>query len=114
MVDVLAKYCSEAQDDWDEYLDSIACAYNSIVHENTGFSLYSLQHRRKTRLPIDLETRTTQLDSKSSTTEFAKKLTLQHQLVASVTQIAKDNFLSKTCFLMMYIGIPSSRLRDMY
>ena len=33
VVDLLAKYCSEAQDDWDEYLDSIACAYNSTVYK---------------------------------------------------------------------------------
>ena len=43
VVDLLAKYCSEAQDDWDEYLDSITCAYNSTVHESTGFSPYFLQ-----------------------------------------------------------------------
>ena len=74
VVDLLAKYCSEAQNDWDEYLDSIACAYNSTVHESTEFSPYFLQHGREMRLPIDLETGPTQQDSRSSITEFARKL----------------------------------------
>ena len=74
VVDLLEKYCPEAQDDWGEYLDSIACAYNSTVHESTGFSPYFLQHGREIRLPIDLETGTTQLDLKSNITEFARKL----------------------------------------
>ena len=74
MVDLLVKYCSEAQDDWNEYLDATACVYNSAVLESTGFSPYFLQHGSEMRLPINLETGTTRLDSKSSITEFARKL----------------------------------------
>ena len=47
VVDLLAKYCSEAQDDWDEYLDSIACAYNSTVHESTGFRVHIFHNMDK-------------------------------------------------------------------
>ena len=42
------------------------------------------------------------------------KKTSQHPLVESVTRIARRDFLFETCFLMTYIGIPSSRLRDIY
>ena len=85
--DMLAKYVSEAQDDWDEHLYHIAMAYNTRVHESTGFALYSLNHGRKLQMPIDLIILSPPGSSKS-TSIYAKKLS---QKMKHAIQVANDN-----------------------
>ena len=50
---MLSKAVSENQKDWDTKLGSVVMAYNSAVHESTGFTPYFLEHGREMRLPAD-------------------------------------------------------------
>ena len=50
---MLSKVVSENQKDWDTKLGSVVMAYNSTVHESTGFTPYFLEHGREMRLPAD-------------------------------------------------------------
>ena len=43
---MLSKAVSENQKDWDTKLGSVVMAYNSAVHESTGFTPYFLEHWR--------------------------------------------------------------------
>ena len=52
--DMLSKYVSENQRDWDQSLALVMLAYRSSVHESTGFSPNMLFMGREPRLPIDL------------------------------------------------------------
>ena len=40
--------------DWDEYLDTLAFAYNTVVHATTGVTPFEIVYGRKPRLPVDL------------------------------------------------------------
>lgn len=50
---MLSKVVDESQKDWDRHLGSVAIAYNSAEHENTGFTPYFLEYGREMRLPTD-------------------------------------------------------------
>jgi hypothetical protein len=54
--DMLSKYISANQTDWDNYIDGIVLAYNTTPHETTGISPYRLVFGREARLPIDVIT----------------------------------------------------------
>ena len=85
--DMLTKYVSEAQDDSDEHLDHIAMAYNTSVHESTGFTPYFLNHGRKIRMPIDLIIQSPP-DSSQLTSIYADRLS---QKMKHAFQVANDN-----------------------
>ncbi|MCG8109893.1 MAG: hypothetical protein JAZ10_03920, partial [Candidatus Thiodiazotropha endolucinida] len=53
---ILSKYVSENQRDWDQHLDFIVMALNSTIHETTGMSPYRLVYGEKMTTPIDLMT----------------------------------------------------------
>ena len=53
MAQMLSAYTSEDQKDWDEFLPTVALAYNSSIHSSTGFSPYRLLFGRETPLPMD-------------------------------------------------------------
>lgn len=52
--DMLSKYISKAQRDWDEYLPLLLLAYRSSVHESTNQTPYMMMFGRHALLPIDL------------------------------------------------------------
>ena len=47
VVNMLSKYVSEAQDDWDDFINHISLAYNSSINESTSFTPYFMVHGRK-------------------------------------------------------------------
>ena len=47
-------FVNEKQDNWDEYLDSIAFAYNTSVHNTINVPLFLVVYGRLPKLPIDL------------------------------------------------------------
>ena len=49
--DILAKYVSEGQSDWDLFVPACQMAINSSVHSSTGYSPYYLLHGRHPTLP---------------------------------------------------------------
>ena len=54
LIDMLAKFCNERHDDWDQHLPYLMCAYHATVNESTKCSPNLLMLGRVTNLPIDL------------------------------------------------------------
>nr|KAG5703226.1 hypothetical protein BaRGS_034137 [Batillaria attramentaria] len=54
LIDMLAKFCSHQQEDWDTHLPYLFCAYRCTPHESTGCSPNLLMFGREITLPIDL------------------------------------------------------------
>ena len=52
---ILASCVSQHKDDWDLWVDLAIYAYNTSVHESTGFSPYELVFGRVARTPIELD-----------------------------------------------------------
>lgn len=50
---MISKYVSAHHRDWDQFLQYVIFAYNSSVHETTGYSPFYLLHGKEPTLPID-------------------------------------------------------------
>ena len=55
--DVLSKYISANQTDWDRYIDGVVFAYNSSIHETTEITPYRMVFGEEMTLPVQLITR---------------------------------------------------------
>ena len=51
---MLRCFIQENLDDWDEYLEPLAFAYNTAVHATTGVSPFQMLFGQLPRLPVDL------------------------------------------------------------
>lgn len=54
LIDMLSKFCGENQNDWDQHLPFLMCAYRATVNESTGCSPNILMLGREITLPLDL------------------------------------------------------------
>ena len=54
LANMLSKYVSEQQTDWDEHLPFVLLAYRSSVHSTTGQSPNKIMFGRDVNLPVDL------------------------------------------------------------
>lgn len=54
LINMLAKFCAENKDTWDQHLPYVMCAYRASVHESTGYTPNMMMLGRETTLPIDL------------------------------------------------------------
>lgn len=52
--DILSKYISVNQTDWDTFIDGIVFAYNSTIHESTGMTPYKMVFGEEMTLPVNL------------------------------------------------------------
>ena len=52
---IKSNFVSEHSLAWDNCLDQAVFAYNTSVHESTGFSAYELVFLRPGRMPIEIE-----------------------------------------------------------
>lgn len=85
---MISKYVSTHHRDWDQFLQYVVFAYNSSVHETTGYSPFFLLHGGEPTLPIDatLGLRHSELQSTplsqdiASRWEEAKKLVTEREL----------------------------------
>ena len=48
------KFVHEKKEVWDEFLDTNVYAYNTAVHEPSGFTPFELMFGRKALLPVDV------------------------------------------------------------
>ena len=51
---MLACFVNEHQNDWDEYLQYLAFAYNTSTHATTNYTPYEVVYGRKPKIPLDL------------------------------------------------------------
>ena len=54
LVNMLAMYTNEKQDDWDEWLPHVLFAYRAAKHASTGYSPFYMLHGFEPRYPIDV------------------------------------------------------------
>ena len=91
IIDMLAKHQVDHPADWDKQLSLVAMAYNTSVHESTGYTPFFLTHGREMRLPTDLMIPVPVPDRVGNvTTRFAKTL---EEALFTAFRIA-DNFLN--------------------
>ena len=85
---MISAFVSSNQKDWDKNLPLLTMAYNSSIHESTGFSPYALMYGREMNLPIDLALgRPTESENKHTTDHVYD---LQQKLL-STHKLAQDN-----------------------
>uniref|UniRef100_A0A090XF40 RNA-directed DNA polymerase n=2 Tax=Ixodes ricinus TaxID=34613 RepID=A0A090XF40_IXORI len=53
LADMISKYVSSSHQDWDQFLPYATFAYNSSVHDTTGYSPFFLLYGHEPTLPID-------------------------------------------------------------
>jgi len=91
---MLAKFVATHQRDWDKYLPLVTLAYNSAVHESTGYSPSLLMFGRQINLPIDLVLGNPNDEVPKDRTEFVidieEKLSVVHELARKRLQFASD------------------------
>ena len=63
------KYCYRKKEEWVTYLDNCVFAYNTSLHESSGFTPFHLMFNRQAALPIDINVR------KASSEEVAVEYT---------------------------------------
>ena len=91
LIAMLTKHQVDHPADWDKHLSLVATAYNTSVHDSTGYTPFFLTHGREMRLPTDLMIPVPLPDSRvgNITTHFAK--TLKETLFTAFH--TADNFL---------------------
>ena len=52
---ILSHFVADSPNDWDQWLDQAVFAYNTSVHESTGFSPYEIVFGHPARMPIEVE-----------------------------------------------------------
>ena len=74
LANMLSKFVSEEQKDWDTYLPYLLMAYRSSVHSTTGHTPNKLVFGRDVSLPIDLMLGRPENSDQICATDFGKQL----------------------------------------
>lgn len=120
--DMLSKFVSKHQKDWDHYLPYIMMAYRSSVHETLGETLCFMMMGREATLPVDLLYGSHNSEQKSVNeyvNDFITRLETVHEVVrdrllnakrnVTIFQVPKLNIkLGKVCFYMTLESIRRS------
>lgn len=98
LADILSKYVSANHRDWDQFLPYACFAYNSSVHETTGYSPFFLLYGREPTLPIDTMLQQPEAPTVSSQEvlrrwEAAKQLVAEREKRAQETNAIRYNLL---------------------
>ena len=83
--DILASYVSQHKDDWDLWVDIAVYAYNTSVHDATGYSPYELVFGRVARTPVELDLG---VPIKNPCTQHEYSISVRRNL-QNITQIAR-------------------------
>jgi hypothetical protein len=89
--EMLSKYISAHQTDWDKYIDGIVLAYNSTPHETTTISPYRMMFGTEPSLPLDFMTTelTEEEPVRKNNSEYVRNLESElyfvHNLAREVT-----------------------------
>lgn len=52
--DILSKYISAKQTDWDKYIDGLVLSYNTTPHETNNITPYRMVFGTEARIPVDI------------------------------------------------------------
>ena len=92
--DMLSKFVSANQRDWDEYLPLLLLAYRSSVHESTKQTPYMMFFGRHALLPIDLlccpSCTETKMQSNEYVLELEERLRKVHSIARTEMNKASD------------------------
>ena len=82
---MMMKVVKERKDAWEDFIDTCVYAYNTAVHESTGFTPFELMFGRKTILPIDIE-----IDGHDPET-LQQPLMMDTQVLTDITNNRQNN-----------------------
>lgn len=86
--EMLSKYITSHQTDWDRYIDCIVLAYNTTPHETTGISPYRMLFAREANLSLNLMTEKDAKDSDHEiyNTEYVRNLEIKLKRNLSISK----------------------------
>ena len=87
-MNMLSKYVSEAQDDWNDFINYVSLAYNSSAHEITGVTPYFMVCGREVQLPFDIMVEPPPEDQPVPLCLYARKL---KEKLSQAYQLARNN-----------------------
>lgn len=67
--DMLSKYLTVHQIDWDKYVDGLVLAYNTTPHETTGITPYRMVFGNEASIPLNIMTEINVTEEEPSTTQ---------------------------------------------
>ena len=79
LLTLLRGYTSRRKQDWDDHINGVLGAYNSIRHATTGFSPYMLQHGAEKSIPLSFMYPEFAAQGFESKEEFVEHLLARHQ-----------------------------------
>ncbi|KAK3088259.1 hypothetical protein FSP39_016699 [Pinctada imbricata] len=97
LVNMIATYVNNEQNNWDKYLNFVTSAYRSCCHDSTGFSPNMLMFGREVNLPISLEMGVKFHSDSCNEVEYVKNL--QEKLMSiysGVRENLNSNFIRQT------------------
>ena len=86
LLHMLAATVHEYPGDWDKQLRVVCMAYNTSVHQSTGFSPFFLMFGRPARIPVDLEYGTAPMEE-TSPQEYGRNLRQRLEKAFSAVRI---------------------------
>lgn len=69
--DILSKYLTVHQIDWDKYVDGLVLAYNTTPHETTGITPYRMVFGNEASIPLNIMTEINVTEEEPSNNESA-------------------------------------------
>lgn len=69
--DMLSKYLTVHQIDWDKYVDGLVLAYNTTPHETTGITPYRMVFGNEASIHLNIMTEINVTEEEPSTNESA-------------------------------------------
>ena len=91
LVKILSKLISDHRRDWADFVPEAVLAYNTSVHESTGFTPYRLMFGREAILPLDALLRFETTPSEGSAQTYPDYVVEQKQQLEETEQIVREN-----------------------
>ncbi|CAF1478973.1 unnamed protein product, partial [Adineta steineri] len=89
MCDSLAAICNSKRTNWDEQLSKITFAYNTSRHVTTKLTPFELMYGRLCKLPFDLPTQTTTINSHQYVQQLQQYLKLTREMVQTNIELSQ-------------------------
>ena len=90
-VKILSKLISDHRRDWADFVPKAVLAYNTSVHESTGYTPYRLMFGREAILPLDTALNLETSPIQGSALTYPEYVNKQKQQLAKTEQLAREN-----------------------